>query len=461
MTNTPQENGQTSSNPDDGVNAPINFICHNPANPDEACPICGGKGMISYDVPLDDKRFGKVFRCPNHHVSDDTERQERLRKIGNLEAYKGKTFENFQVNPANRNYAPRIVETLNNALASAIGFARNPAGSWLVLEGTYGCGKTHLAVAIGNARLEQFGDKVLFITAPDLLDYLRTTYSPSADMSYDETFERVRNIQLLILDDLGVENPSAWAKEKLFQLLNHRYSNHLATVITTNMELDELDPRISSRMMEGAVVTHIKIEAPDYRPSQLKRNEITFSKLEFYSHCTFENFDTRRSPYDEVVHNLSKALEIAKEHAENPKGWLFLMGRFGSGKTHLAAAIANHRQARGDQVVFTTIPDLLDYLRVTFDPKTNVRFDKRFQTILDAPFLVLDDLSMESATAWAKEKLFQILDYRYIRRLPTIITTYKALEEIDDRLATRLADRRVCVPFEIKAESYTERQKRF
>ena len=120
------------------------------------------------------------------------------------------------------------------------------------------------------------------------------------------------------------------------------------------------------------------------------------------------------------------ALQLALAYARNPDKWMIFTGAFGSGKTHLAAAIALELKYSGYEVMFTTIPDLMDYLRITFDPKINVRFDKRFQEIRNAPILVLDDLSLASATPWAKEKLFQIVDYRYITKMPTIFTTAQA-----------------------------------
>jgi len=408
------------------------------------------------DVPVSDKRYGKLHRCPNHPVEVDIERQERLRRIGNLDAYKGKTFENFITNPFDGQYTHDAVTSLQLALQRAEDFVRRPHG-WIVYEGTYGCGKTHLAVAIGNARLEQFGDQVLFITAPDLLDYLRTTFSPSAEISYDESFERIRNTQLLILDDLGVENPSGWAKEKLFQLLNYRYVKALPTVITTNTPLDELDPRISSRMMEGDVVKHIKILAPDYRAlSRVDDEDKSFSKLHLYNHMRFSTFATDSIDPEEEG-NLNRGLEMAYRYSTAPSGWLYIMGGFGTGKTHLAAAIANELHEQGKQVLFSTVPDLLDYLRLTFDPKSNVRFDKRFHEIVDVPILILDDLRLASATAWAKEKLFQIIDHRYVAKMPTVITSSEGMQETDERLMTRLMDRRICYPFALKVRSYTKR----
>ncbi len=411
------------------------------------------------DVPVADPRYGKFQRCPNHPVVDDHAMQERLRRFGNLQAYRNKTFANFQTEHLGGSYTENALGSLEIAKKSAQTYAENPQG-WVVYEGPFGCGKTHLAVAIANARLEQFGEQVLFITAPDLLDFLRMSYSPHAEASYDEYFERIRNVPLLVLDDLGVENPSPWAKEKLFQLLNFRHAQPLPTVITTNTSFDELDPRISSRMMQREIVKHIKISAPDFRRMARSQSlDMRFNDLQLYHRMRFDTFSTESIFLDEAA-NLKRALEFAMKWAAEPQGWLCFMGEYGCGKTHLAASIANDLHERGKDVMLATVPDLLDYLRTAFDPRSNSRFDKRFHDILNIPILILDDLRMASATSWAQEKLFQIIDYRYLARKPTVITTSETMEKTDPRLATRLMDRRVCLPFALEARSYAKRIKK-
>ena len=329
-----------------------------------------------------------------------------------------------------------------------------------MFEGRFGCGKTHLAVAIANWRLEQYGERVLFITVPDLLDLLRSTFDLSNQGSFESYFDQIRNATLLILDDLGMERSSEWAKEKLFQLLNHRHVEALPTVITTNTSIDEMDPHLSSRILERSRVKHIKIQAPDYRKvSRAKTHDTDIFNMHLYQHMRFEDFSTDSEFADEVS-NLRRALTVAVEWSANPKGWLHFTGAYGSGKTHLAAAIAYDLHERGHDVMFTTVPDLLDYLRVSFDPRTDARFDKRFHEIANVPFLVLDDLRMASATPWAKEKLFQIIDFRYLSRMPTVITSSEKLEETDKRLVTRLLDRRICTIFALEARSYVVRMKK-
>jgi DNA replication protein DnaC len=411
--------------------------------------ICGGLGYVRYDLPVDHEQFGQLFRCPNSPI--DSQRLKRLRTLGNLDAFAEKTFATFQTEMPM--LTPIQAQSIRAAKTAAQSYAAAPDG-WLLLEGTYGCGKTHLAAAVGNARL-QYEESVLFITTPDLLDHLRNTYGPQSDVGYDEMFDRMRNAPLLILDDLGVENPSAWAQEKLFQLLNHRYSNMLPTVITTNADLDVLDPRIRSRLLDDTIIHRIRISAPDYRtPVQSQRDQL--SSLPLYSGMTFDNFDTRTGLTPDHRENLERILMAAKSYAEVPMGWLALVGGYGSGKTHLAAAIANYQQDRGTNVIFVTIPDLLDYLRVTFSPNSG-SFDRRFNMVRNAPLLVLDDLGTESATAWAREKLFQLLNHRYVANLPTVLTSATQVEDMDERLRSRLLDRRRCTVFAITAPSYAAR----
>ena len=69
--------------------------------------------------------------------------------------------------------------------------------------------------------------------------------------------------------------------------------------------------------------------------------------------------------------------------------------------------------------------------------------------------LVLDELGTESATPWAKEKLFQLLNYRYTAMLPTIITTRASMRDLEPWLRTRIHDAERCQVLELKASSYS------
>jgi DNA replication protein DnaC len=116
--------------------------------------------------------------------------------------------------------------------------------------------------------------------------------------------------------------------------------------------------------------------------------------------------------------------------------------------------MANDRLQRGLPTLFIVTPDLLDALRASFGADGSGAYDKVFYEVRAAPFLILDDFGAQSATAWAKEKLYQILNYRYNAQLPTVITTNLALEEIDAPLQSRMSDQEYCGVLLVSAPDY-------
>lgn len=404
------------------------------------------------DVGPEHPSFGRAVPCTCRAAELEAARHERLRRISQLGALQACTFEAFI--PEGHGLTPAKQRNLKMAFEMAQSFAREPEG-WLLLKGGYGCGKTHLAAAIANYRLE-LGHAVLFVNTPDLLDHLRAAYNPGATTSYDDRFDQVRNASLLVLDDFGTQSNTEWAQEKLYQIFNYRYNARLPSVITTNVELESVEIRIRSRMVDPSLVQIVHIAAPDFRRAGVDQDQSDLSTLNLHNDKRFDNFDLRERELPRgQAENLRRAYNSARQFAENPQGWLvFNSVGYGNGKTHLAAAIANHVANHGEAVLFIVVPDLLDHLRAAFNPAAGVRYDKRFDEVKTAPLLVLDDLGTESATAWAREKLYQLFNHRYNARLPTIITSATPIDEIDPRLAARMLDGSRCIFFVIEAPGY-------
>jgi DNA replication protein DnaC len=183
----------------------------------------------------------------------------------------------------------------------------------------------------------------------------------------------------------------------------------------------------------------------------------SISNLDKMSRFTFESFVPEGYGLtDERRRNLRLAYETAVEFAEEPKGWLVLLGGYGCGKTHLAAAIANHVVKEGKPALFVFVPDLLDHLRATYSPYSNTTYDQRFEEVRSASLLILDDFGSLSSTAWAQEKLFQIFNYRYNAQLPTVVTSNSELEEIDIHVRSRIIDPDLGVILKILAPDFRQ-----
>lgn len=232
-----------------------------PTHEAEVCPKCRGAGYIAYDVPFGHPWFGRAVECDCLIARREERDYAELQELSNLFDFRDKTFENFNSHAAGVAEAYRVARD----------YAQDPQG-WLVFVGPVGCGKTHLAAAIANHTLAH-GGRPFFVNVPELLDHLRSTYAPGSSVTYDERFEEVRTAQLLILDDLGTESSSEWAREKIYQIFNRRYNTRAPTVVTMNpREYDRLDERVKSRLNDAALSRVILMrDASDYRGRKARR----------------------------------------------------------------------------------------------------------------------------------------------------------------------------------------------
>ena len=395
--------------------------------------------------------FGKAIPCRCRQVADDPGRLARLQHYSNLGPLARLTFDTSR--PRGRSANSGEQELFHRAYERAFAFAEDPQG-WLVLRGPSGCGKTHLAAAIANRAIEK-GQLAFFVFVPDLLDHLRSTFTPSSDVSYDQLFEQVRSAPLLILDDLGGHSSTPWAQEKLYQVINHRYASRLPTVFTLGISMEELEERWRTRLEDPDIATLCSLGA--IGPTR-ELGQVGSLGPEMLQRMTFDSFDVRgnRASHQQRQ-SLEAALKMALNFAEAPDGWLVFLGQTGCGKTHLSVAIANERLKQGQEVLYFQVADLLDYLRVTFNPNSTVTYDKLFEHVRTSPLLILEDFGTHHATPWAREKLHQIVVHRYDARLPTLFTTSAAEpkeEERKDPMWSRLLDTTVVSLVPIDAPDY-------
>ena len=241
-------------------------------NADSACELCHGTGFVQ--VPPNERYpNGAAALCA---CRERIARRRKLLEIMTLsgldeETLRRWTFATFDPDAAQAD--PRGKAHLAEVKALCEAFAGSPRG-WLVLCGPYGCGKSHLAYAVAGAYLRA-RHGVYVSTVPDLLDALRRSFDgKKGEEPFERRFDLVRNAELLVLDDLGAQNDTPWAAEKLYQIVDHRYRRKLPMIITTNVNLyapqGRIEPRILSRILDGANLPDgfsrvVLLQAQDFR----------------------------------------------------------------------------------------------------------------------------------------------------------------------------------------------------
>lgn len=156
----------------------------------------------------------------------------------------------------NRNFDKFLTGPLNEpAFKIAKGYAdnfdtlrRDPTGqekNGLLFTGPKGTGKTHLAAAIAN-QLMVAGVPVIFATMIDLLAKIKASFERhGAEATEDELMRLYKTADLLIIDDMGKEQPTEWALTKIYQIINARYEDYKPVIITSNYTTDELVRRMT------------------------------------------------------------------------------------------------------------------------------------------------------------------------------------------------------------------------
>lgn len=422
--------------------------------PKPACTICNDLGFIRKDVPVSHPDFGKVDFCECRKEEARQAELQKMYRMCGLDAFSDMTFDRFDI--TGKGAGDLVEAELRRTLLVCKDYAVSPFNHWLLLMGGYGCGKTHLAAAIAHTAVDHH-IQTLMMTVPDLLDLLRSDYDEKHEQR--DSLSKVREIDLLILDDLGTQNSTQWAVEKLFQIINYRYIKKLSTVFTTNLRLENIDGRIASRIRDLDLVTILDFQAPDYRlrprqDAQGKRYQtisaLLPSSLPYMAAETFEHYDPRTNLPTIEQQMLERAYQGSLDFANNLVGWMVFIGPSGTGKTFLAASIANKRAIKGEEPLFMLTADLLDCLRSSYDSDSIVSYEEALNILKTTRLLVLDEYGMASQSPWANEKLYQILYHRSITKMATIITTTMLLSEIEPRFRKFFLNRNVVRVFPLE-----------
>ena len=150
----------------------------------------------------------------------------------------------------------------------------------LLFCGTVGSGKTYLACCIANALIEEYMIRVKIRNFAQIINDLQKS---GFDLDKNDYIESLTNVSVLILDDLGIERDTSYAKEQVYNIVNSRYLKQKPTIFTTNLPYEKIQnsddgveyERIYSRIIEMCIP--IKVMGEDFRKrlqkEKLKQNK--------------------------------------------------------------------------------------------------------------------------------------------------------------------------------------------
>ncbi|HSC45366.1 MAG TPA: ATP-binding protein [Candidatus Acidoferrum sp.] len=255
--------------------------------PLENCQFCQGTGWKLVGRKDGPGKFAVACDCSMGERAALSMDRARIPK-----RYEHCDFESYVTDLADgKIWTAQNAQSLKQGKLLAQSFVRDYPGATekgLLLMGPSGVGKTHLAVAALKELLRR-GHQGIFCDYRELLKEIQASYNPASESTEMAILEPIRNVEILVLDDLGASKPSAWVLDIIGLVLNARYNERRVTILTTNyfderpatepaprlpngdrvkvVREDALEDRIGARMRSRLyeMCRTVEVFAPDFR----------------------------------------------------------------------------------------------------------------------------------------------------------------------------------------------------
>lgn len=237
---------------------------------DRTCPICG-ENVPPIEVELPWKTMIVPGRCQceieearrQEELEERRQKRIRIERLFNISMLGPRfaecTFNNWKHRPGSEKAYEACVDYVKNW------HSKRTTGEGLIIYGTPGNGKSHLAAAIANSLLAR-ENTVISANVPNLLLRIQATFDSKKE-TQSEIMNALQMADLLILDDAGAEKWSSWVETTLYSIINSRYMARLPVIITSNLDLVELKEAVGYRTFDRLIETCPIIEntASSYR----------------------------------------------------------------------------------------------------------------------------------------------------------------------------------------------------
>ncbi len=207
-----------------------------PAEREPSCPLCRGRGWVVQE----DGGAGSATQC---ECRRDDLGPRLLAACGIPPRYRGCSLARFST----AHEQAGIREQLQRARVASERYVEEflrPDGSFgdagLIFVGPTGTGKTHLACSILTELIRRYRVRGRFVEFTALIHQIQTTFRPNSPLSKGGILDPILSAELLVIDELGAQKPSAWVQDLLYLIINGRYTSRLPTLFTTNHPLAPL-----------------------------------------------------------------------------------------------------------------------------------------------------------------------------------------------------------------------------
>ncbi|HSM52191.1 MAG TPA: ATP-binding protein [Thermoanaerobaculia bacterium] len=208
------------------------------APPGERCERCGGQGWVA--VEEGGRRVARPCDCRSREQGP-----RLLAAAGIPPRYAGCTLANFSTSSGAQRSDPRLQEALavcRRYVDGFLGLDGRFRETGLLFIGPPGVGKTHLAAAVLSEIVGRYQVRGRFVDFNSLLHQIQSTFDAGSPDSKHDVLDPVIEAELLVLDELGAQKPTAWVTDILYLVMNSRYTRRLPTLFTTNFRLEESAP---------------------------------------------------------------------------------------------------------------------------------------------------------------------------------------------------------------------------